>query len=398
MTGSASVNGSPTVNPQDYVDPSAGQIVRGLSGHDAFVPALPPSDPPWNRDLTSALSRADAILGELSGIGRLLPAPELLIRPYVEREAVLSSRIEGTRARLDDILRPEPDPAEMRRERDVLEVRNYVAAMDHGLAALARRPVISLNLVLELHRVLMTGIPGERGSNASPGRFRTSQNWIGRPGSTPASASYVPPPPERLMECLTAWERFINEPSSTPDLVRCALMHEHFEAIHPFNDGNGRIGRLLVTLFLIERGRLSRPLLYLSEYIEANRQEYYRGLQRVRTRGDWTNWLLYFLDGVAVTSRRALDQTTRLIAWREWARAEFARSVRLVALIDPLLANPYLTVARASGILGVSDPTSRAAIAELEAAGVLALVPTSGRRRLYVSRPIMEIINERDSD
>ena len=348
--------------------------------------------------MTSALSRADAILGELSGIGRLLPAPELLTRPYVEREAVLSSRIEGTRASLDDILRPEPDRAGARRERDILEVRNYVAAMDHGLAALARRPVISLNLVLDLHRVLMTGIPGERGNNASPGRFRTSQNWIGRPGSTPTSASYVPPPPERLMECLTDWERFINEPSPMPDLVRCALMHEHFEAIHPFNDGNGRIGRLLVTLFLIERGRLSRPLLYLSEYIEAHRQEYYQGLQGVRTRGDWINWLLFFLDGVAVTARRAFDQTTQLIEWREWARAEFARSVRLVALIDPLLANPYMTVTRASAILGVSDPTSRADMADLEAAGVLTLVPTPGRRRLYVSRPIMEIINGEHRD
>ncbi len=386
------------MNSQDYVDPSTGQIVRGMSGHNAFVPALPPSNPPWNPDLTSALSRADAILGELSGIGRLLPAPELLIRPYVEREAVLSSRIEGTRASLDDILRPEPDRAGERRERDILEVRNYVAAMDYGLAALARRPVISLNLVLDLHRVLMTGIPGDRGNNASLGRFRTSQNWIGRPGSTPSSASYVPPPPERLMECLTGWERFINEPSPMPDLVRCALMHEHFEAIHPFNDGNGRIGRLLVTLFLIERGRLSRPLLYLSEYIEAHRQEYYRGLQGVRTRGDWINWLLFFLDGVAVTARRAFDQTTQLIEWREWARAEFARSVRLVALIDPLLANPYMTVARASAILGVSDPTSRADMADLEAAGVLTLVPTPGRRRLYVSRPIMEIINGEHRD
>ncbi len=200
------------------------------------------------------------------------------------------------------------------------------------------------------------------------------------------------------MECLTRWERFINEPSPIPDLVRCALMHEHFEAIHPFNDGNGRIGRLLVTMFLVERGRLSRPLLYLSEYIEANRDGYYTSLQRVRTHGDWANWVLYFLEGVSITGRRALDQTIRLIDLREAWRSRLGQHPRLVALIDPLLANPYMTVARASRELGTSDPTSRAALFELEATGLLTQIPSGSRRRLYVSQPIMEIIDGDDHD
>lgn len=387
------------MNAREYVSPTAGQIVRGLDGNDAFLPAPLPPDLDWNPDLTSALSRADAIVGELSGVGRLLPAPELLIRPYLQREAVLSSRIEGTRASLDDLLREDPehdtvDPGVS----DVREVHSYVTAMDHGLATLALRPVLSLNLVLELHGILMARIPGERGNNASPGRFRTTQNWIGTPGSTPKTARYVPPPPERLMECLSAWERFVNEPSPMPELVRCALMHEHFQAIHPFNDGNGRIGRLLVTLFLVERGRLSRPLLYLSEFIEANRAGYYETLQRIRTHGDWVNWLLYVLEGISVTGRRALDQTTRLLEIRETWRDQLGQDPKLVALIDPLLANPYMTVARASRILGVSDPTSRSALLTLEASGRLTVIPSGSRRRLYVARPIMEIIDGRDGD
>lgn len=387
------------MNRQDYGSPEAGRIVRGLDGTDAFLPSPLPPEFEWTPDLTAALSRADAVVGELSGIGRLLPAPELLIRPYLQREAVLSSRIEGTRTTLDELLREEPGPnvAESQ-DADATEVRNYVAAMDYGLDALTRRPVISLNLVLDLHRVLMTGVPGPRGRNASPGRFRTTQNWIGTPGSTPTTASYVPPPPERLTECLTRWERFVNEPSRIPDLIRCAMMHEHFEAIHPFNDGNGRIGRLLMTLFLVERGRLSRPLLYLSEYIEANRDGYYSSLQRIRTHGDWANWVLYFLEGVSVTGRRALDQTIRLVDLRKAWRTRLGPHPRLVALIDPLLSNPYMTVARASRELGTSDPTSRAALFELEAAGLLTQIPSGSRRRLYLSHPIMEIIYGSDPD
>ena len=378
----------------DYVEPAAGRIIRGMSGYDAFVPAPLPPDLSWTPSLAASLSRADAILGELSGLGRLLPEPQLLIRPFLQREAVLSSRIEGTRASLEDVLREEPDEDSTDpRDVDVLEIRNYVRAMDLGLAEMKRRPIIGLNLVLDLHRQLMSGIPGERGQNASPGRFRTTQNWSGGRRSTPETAQYVPPPPENVLDCLTAWERFVNEPPILPELIVCALMHEQFEAIHPFNDGNGRVGRLLVTLFLVSRGRLSQPLLYLSEFVEANRQDYYDGLQRVRTNGNWTGWLLFFLEGVLETGRRALEQMIRLIEFREEARARFISAPRLAALVDPLLSNPYMTVSRATQIIGRSEPTSRAALQALEQLGFLTEIPSPGRRRLYVSRPIMEIID-----
>lgn len=387
------------MNANDYTNPSAGQIVRGMDGNDAFVPAPLPPAIDWSVDLAAALSRADAILGELSGLGRLLPSPDLLIRPYLQREAVLSSRIEGTRASLDDVLREEPgNEGDDLGDADVLEIRNYVTAMDHGLKVLETRPVLSLNLVLDMHAILMSGIPGERGRNASPGRFRTTQNWIGAPGSSPRNAQYVPPPPEHVNRCLTDWERFANEPSPLPDLIRCALMHEQFEAIHPFNDGNGRLGRLLVTLFLVGQDRLSQPLLYLSEFIEANRLAYYASLQRVRTHGDWIGWILFFLEGVSVTGRRALSQTGQLIDLRERLRKDLEQRPKLIALIDPLLANPYMTVARASRLLKVTIPTGRSALAELEGRGIITPVETRSRRRLYVSRPILEIIDERDSD
>ncbi len=370
-----------------------------MDGNDAFVPSQLPPNLVWTNDLAAALSRADAILGELSGLGRLLPSPELLIRPYLQREAVLSSRIEGTRASLDDLLRDDPDTREDTPDLiDVLEIRNYVAAMDYGLKELKSRPVIGLNLVLSLHQWLMSGIPGERGRNASPGRFRTTQNWIGAPGSNPGTAQYVPPPPEHLRDCLSAWERFVNEPSPLPDLIRCALMHEQFEAIHPFNDGNGRVGRLLVTLFLIERNRLSQPLLYLSEFIEANRLAYYESLQRVRTHGDWVGWILFFLEGVSVTARRAVGQTSQLIDYRETLLRELKSRPKLIVLIDPLLANPYMTVARAGRILEVSLPTARTALKEMESRGILSIVEASVRRRLMVSRQIMEIVNDKDAD
>ncbi|MDQ3414520.1 MAG: Fic family protein [Verrucomicrobiota bacterium] len=217
-----------------------------------------------------------------------MPNPHLLIEPLMWQEAVLSSRIEGTRASLSDLL--EADALEVRAKDqtpDVREVRNYIHAMTHGLGRLASLP-LSLRLVCELHEHLMRGV---RGHDKTPGAFRRSQNWIGPRGSTPETAPYVPPPVEEMMDCLGNWELFLHKHGEMPDLIQCAVMHEQFEAIHPFLDGNGRVGRLLITLFLIERNRLAQPLLYLSVFIEANRQDYYDLLQRVRTHGDWLSWL-----------------------------------------------------------------------------------------------------------
>lgn len=362
-----------------------------MAGIDTFVPAPLPPRIAYDERLVLALSRADLALGELSGIGRQLPNPHLLINSYLRREAVLSSRIEGTRTSLSDLLLEETDETEHigSSEADRQEVRNYVAALEQGIGRLRAGRPITLNLVSDLHATLMLGVRGER---ASPGRFRTVQNWIGPPGSDVADADFVPPPPELLMRCLDDWERFVNARGVIPDLVQCALMHEQFEAIHPFIDGNGRMGRLLITLFLLDRERLSQPLLYLSAYIEAHQRDYYDLLQRVRTDGDWEAWLLFFFDGVEQTSRAALRQTKRLVDLREEFRGRLGTKPRALALIDHLFVNPYLTVKRAQTILGMSNPTARAAVATLEEEGVVGPLTDRPWRRVYLCRPILDVL------
>jgi Fic family protein len=375
------------MNPADFRDPRAGTIVQAAGGYAAFLPAPLPPAIVYEADLVLALSRADSALSELSGIGRQLLNPHLLIAPYMRREAVLSSRIEGTRASLSDLLLDEAEddrPADA----DVREVRNYVEAMEYGLERLRDLP-LSLRLVGELHERLMRGT---RGGHATPGEFRRSQNWIGPAGSTPATAPYVPPPPDRLMECLADWESFLHLRASLPDLIQCAVMHEQFEAIHPFLDGNGRLGRLLITLFLVERGRLAQPLLYLSAYIEAHRQDYYQALQRVRTEGDWAGWLRFFLVGVEETAREAIGQAGRLMDLHESFRRRLHQKPKAAALLDELFANPYISVSRAARLLNVSRPTAAQAIDWLQKEGLLEEVTGRAWRRLYLARPILDAI------
>ncbi len=377
------------MNPADFHAPEAGRVVEITHGGYAFVPAPLPPAINYTAELVRQLSRADQALSELSGLGRHLPNPHILIAPYVKREAVLSSRIEGTRTNMDELLRDEiENQGEESDDSDVREVRNYVAALEHGIKRLDKLP-LSLRLVRELHQHLMSGV---RGDTATPGEFRRSQNWIGRAGSMIMTATYVPPPPQEMMEALGQWERFLHEREAIPDLVQCALMHEQFEAIHPFLDGNGRVGRLLITLFLIERGRLSQPLLYLSEYIERHRQDYYELLQRVRTHGDWHGWLAFFLAGVAETATKAVAQAGRLMDLREEYRARLKTAPRAVELLDELFANPYITVARAAAVLKVSNPTARQAVAALERVGMLEEVSGRTWGKLYLARPIMKVI------
>ena len=377
------------MNPTDFRAPEAGRVIRARGGYHAFIPAPLPPKLTYDDDLVLALSQADAALSELSGLGRHLPNPHLLIAPYVRREAVLSSRIEGTTTSLGELLLEEVAAGSARRDPDdVREVRNYVRALEHGIPRLRSLP-LSLRLVRELHERLMRGV---RGEYATPGEFRRSQNWIGVPRSTVETAVYVPPPPEHLMEVLGAWERFLQDRGRTPDLVQCALMHEQFEAIHPFLDGNGRVGRLLISLFLIERGRLSQPLLYLFAYFEEHRREYYDGLQRVRTDGDWTGWIRFFLAGVEQISREAVAQAGRLMDLRERWRARLADRPKTVQLVDALLVNPYMSVARAQRLLEVSNPTARQAVARLEKLGLLTEVTGRDWRRLYLAKPILRVL------
>lgn len=377
------------MNPADFRAPSAGTVLQTPGGYAAFVPAPLPPELVYDAELVVGISRADAALSELSGLGRQLLNPHLLIAPYVRREAVLSSRIEGTRTSLSDLLLVEAE--EGPGDGDVREVRNYVAALEYGIDRLGQLP-LSLRPVRELHEHLMQGV---RGGQATPGEFRRSQNWIGPPGSTLATAPYVPPPPDRLMECLANWELFLHERERFPDLVQCALMHEQFEAIHPFLDGNGRVGRLLISLFLIERGRLSQPLLYLSSFFEARRQEYYEALQRVRTDGDWAGWLRFFLRGVEETAQEAIGQADRLIDLHESFRRRLSRRPHAVALLERLFINPYISVSRAAELLGISYPTARQTVALLQKQGLLEEITGRTWGRLYLARPILEAIENR---
>jgi len=377
------------MNAKDFRAANAGKVIRTPTGYAAFVPAKLPPTLTYNNQLVIALSRADAALSELSGLGRHLPNPHLLIAPYVRREAVLSSRIEGTKASLSDLLIDEMEhPKDRTEDDDIREVRNYVTAMEHGLDRLEQLPV-SLRLVREIHARLMKGVRGDR---ATPGEFRRSQNWIGPPGSTIETAPYVPPPPDEMNDLLADWERFLHERGSFPDLIQCAIMHEQFEAIHPFLDGNGRLGRLLITLFLIERKRLAQPLLYLSAYIEAHRQDYYDLLQRVRTHGDWVAWIQFFLAGVTDIALEAVGQAGRLMDLREKFRGRLRDKAKALALLDELFLNPYMSVARAEEVLKVSNPTARQAVMLLQRKGMLQEITGRAWNKLYLAKPIMETI------
>lgn len=379
------------MKPEDFRSPEAGRLVLTPQGYHAFVPAPLPPKLQYDAGLTLALSRADTALSELAGLGRALPNPHLLITPYIRREAVLSSRIEGTRSSLSDILLDEAgEEAAYGKTADIHEVRNYVTALEYGIRRLKSLP-LSSRLVCELHARLMKGV---RGEHATPGEFRRSQNWIGPPGSTLATAAYVPPPPQEMQAALGEWEIFIHQREAMPDLIQCALLHEQFEAIHPFLDGNGRVGRLLITLFLMERARMPQPLLYLSAFIEEHRRDYYALLQAVRTDGEWNAWVMFFLKGVEVTAQDAVRRARRLTNLREKFRTRFTGKANVQALLDQLFINPYITVARAEQILGVSNPTARQAVALLEKAGLLEEI--SGRRwgKLYLARAILDAVDK----
>jgi Fic family protein len=377
------------LNKKDFISTATGRLVDIPQGYCAFVPAPLPPDIQYDAELVRLLSRADAALSELSGLGRILPNPHLLIGPWVRREAVLSSRIEGTRASLSDLLIDEL--AEKRSaDRDLLEVRNYVAALEYGIERLQSLP-LSLRLTRELHARLMAGV---RGDKATPGEFRRSQNWIGPAGSTPLTAAYVPPPVSEIAACLDNWEKFLHQRDTMPDLVQCALMHEQFEAIHPFLDGNGRVGRLLITLFLVERKRLSQPLLYLSDYIDAHRQDYYDLLQRVRTHGDWIAWIRFFITGVTVIAQEASERSSKLLDLREQYRERVSDKPRALALVDALFVNPYITVARAQAALKVSNPTARAAVELLVERKIIAPIGEKRWGKIFVSRPVLEAIEQ----
>ena len=365
-----------------------GRLTRSASGNLAFVPRPAPRALELSRDVVDVLDEASFRLGVLQGIGQRLPNPQLLIGPSLRREAVLSSRIEGTETTLSELYAAEAEQLQLVSAPDVREVTNYVEAYTHGLARLSTLP-LSLRLIRELHEHLMTGV---RGAGRQPGEFRTYQNFIG--GTSEADATYVPPPVPEMRDSLDDFERFLHDRSLRP-LVQAAVMHYQFEAIHPFGDGNGRVGRLLIGVFLAERGVMPEPLLHLSAYFERTRERYYDGLLRVSTHGDWNGWLAYVLVGVAAQAEDSALLAGHLLALQAQYRDTLltARaSSSAMTLLDSLFVNPIVTSATAQAALAATAPTARAAIRTLEQHGILREL--TGRRwgRVFQADELLNVI------
>lgn len=371
--------------------PPAGRRIRCPQGYEAYVPNPLPPRIDWTPRMVRALSDADLLIGKLASEGVKLPNPHLLLRPFLRREAVLSSRIEGTQATLGELLAAEAGATVERSPSDLREVGNYVAALEYGIKRLKTLP-LSLRLVLELHARLMKGV---RGGHATPGEFRRSQNWIGTPGSTLANATYVPPPPAEMMEALSSWETFLHD-TTMPPLAQIAFAHYQFEAIHPFLDGNGRVGRLLITLFLVERGILPTPLLYLSAFFEATRSDYYDRLLAVSQRGDWFAWLEYFLNGISRQSEDAIGRARSINKLLErWRRETGGLTSKVPSrLVEMLAANPFLTVKRASQKLGVAFTTVQRGVDKLLELSIIREVSKAKRDRVFCAKTILDILEQ----
>jgi len=345
--------------------------------------------------LNTALSRADRALGRLDGSIETLPHPELFLSMFVRREAVLSSQIEGTQASLSDIIKAEADVVDKAMPSDVREVRNYIDAMNTGTRLLDELPV-STRLISRLHEVLMEDV---RGQHQNPGEIRTSQNWIGPAGCRLNDALFVPPPPGEVHNCLSTLERFIHDDSPLPPLVRAGLMHAQFKTIHPFLDGNGRVGRLLITLFLVEKTLLRKPVLYLSYYFKKNRAEYYDRLQAVRDRGDWEGWLLFFLEGVASVSNLAAETAHKVLRLREDDRQKAIEKFERAAgtplrILDELYRLPVAIPRLVAETHKVSYPTANTILQGLEEIGILMEVTGKKRNRAFVYDGYMSLFDE----
>jgi Fic family protein len=365
----------------------AGRYIAQPSGYRAFQPAALPPVPPvaLAGELQTLLSAADRALGRLDGSIQTLPNPDLFVFMYVRKEAVLSSQIEGTQSSLQDLLAAEAHILSPDRPRDVDEVVNYVAAMNYGLDRLRDLPV-SVRLIKEIHQHLLQGV---RGARLTPGELRRSQNWIGPAGCTLAEASFVPPPPHAVPDALGALESFLHSGSDLPQLIQIGLAHAQFETIHPFLDGNGRVGRLLITFLLCQREILLKPVLYLSHFFKQHRTEYYEHLQGVRDRGDWEAWLTFFLRGVASVSREATETARRILALREDHRAAVTGGLGRAAgnghkVLEHLYQRPILTVADVQALTASTYTAANNLVARLVGLGVL--VEATGYRRNRVFR------------
>lgn len=372
----------------------AGRYVHQPAGYRAFIPAPLPPRPSVSIDpaLARALSGAADALGRLDGVAQTIPNPDLFVAMYVRREAVLSSQIEGTQSTLDDVLQFELDPERPGLPDDVEEVVNYVGAMNHGLARMADLP-LSLRLLKEIHAELLRS---GRGREKDPGEFRRTQNWIGPGGAGLSHATFVPPPPHEMLQALGNLESFLHADHGLPPLVECGVVHAQFETIHPFLDGNGRVGRLLITFLLVHRGRLHRPLLYLSYYLKRHRAEYYDRLMAVRERGDWEGWLRFFLRGVEWTASEAVQTARAVLDLREGNQRGVGELLGIngIRALDVLFNRPLVNVSLLAERLDVTFATANKIVDGLQGLNILEEITGGRRNRMFRFTPYLLLFSE----
>ena len=379
--------------PEQVSSDRAGRYVHQPAGYRAFVPKPLPPKPPLKLDaeLTSLLSAADHRLGRLDGVAATLPNPDLFVAMFVHKEAVLSSQIEGTQASLDDVLEFEAGAGAGEVPGDVSEAVNYIAAMNHGLRLIEELP-LSLRLVKEIHARLLQGV---RGSEKEPGQFRRSQNWVGPLGTSLTEALYVPPAVDDMNQAMGDLESFLHDRRPLPPLIRCGLVHSQFETIHPFLDGNGRMGRLLITFLLCQQGILERPLLYLSYYFKRNRTEYYERLQAVRDRGEWEAWMKFFLRGVVEVSSESAAAIRDILVLRG-EHVELVQSALRTAnsqrLLDLLYHRPIVSVSDVAEHLGVTFNAANSLVGKFRDLGLLRETTGGARRRRFAYDRYMTLL------
>lgn len=368
----------------------AGTFMQQASGYKSFVPNKLPPDPgiAFDNELWKLLSDADRKLGRLDGITQILPNPDLFVAMYVQKEAVLSSQIEGTQASLTDVLGAD---GEAEKDIDIREVVNYVNAMEYGLEHLKEFP-LCLRLIREIHQKLLAV---GRGSNCTPGEFRTTQNWIGPAGCTLMNASFVPPNVPDMQKALADLENYFYKEDNIPSLVKISMIHAQFESIHPFLDGNGRVGRLLITFWLCAEKILSKPLLYLSYYFKSNRIEYYDRLMEVRRKGDWEGWIKFFLRGVAIVADEATESAKSIIGLKEhYMKILGEYNNNYVKLLDKLFLNSYVTKNKVMELLEVSYPTAGTIVEDFVTLGILKdMTPNQQRNKKYCFIDYVSILN-----
>ncbi|MYC59433.1 MAG: Fic family protein [Gammaproteobacteria bacterium] len=375
----------------------AGRYQRQSTGYSAFMPQPLPPNPPVliEGDFQRLLSRADRALGRLDGSIQTLPNPDLFVWMYVRKEAVLSSQIEGTQSSLQDVLAAEANIFTPNQPADVNEVINYTKAMNHGLERLEHLP-LCIRLIREIHEILMTHV---RGSKLTPGELRHSQNWIGTPGCSLQEAVFVPPPPDEVAPALGALECFLHDPGDLPALVQIGLAHAQFETIHPFLDGNGRVGRLLITFFLCQQEILQQPVLYLSHYFKQHREDYYQRLQAVRDQGDWEGWLGFFVDGVLSVSREATETARKILALREEHRSLVTEKLGRAAgnghrILEHLYQRPIVTVESIVQLLDITYTGANNLVSRFANLGLLQEITGQQRNRVFRYNPYLDLFSD----